>query len=75
MIFAIPIAEKVLAGLTAITAAVGDGAPTSTARAAGRADDAVDFTRTLDQLDPSAGPATPAHATHPTGNGAGPASA
>jgi len=75
MIFAIPIAEKILAGLTALTSAVGDGAPSSATHAAGRGAAAADFARTLDQLDPSAGPATPAHGAHSAGQSAGPASA
>ena len=75
MIFAIPIAEKILAGLAAITSAVGDGAPSSATRAAGRGAAAADFARTLDQLDPSASLATPTHGAHATDKSAGPSAA
>jgi len=71
MIFAIPLAEKILAGVSAIASAAGDSASTASARAATRAADTAEFGRSLDKLDRAA--ASPLrHAAHATNRAAAP---
>jgi len=69
MIFAIPLAEKVLAGLA--TVAAGAGAASSVEARKPDAADAADFAKALDRLDQN-GAAAPQHGTHAAGRSAPP---
>jgi len=68
MIAAIPIAEKILAGLATIAAGAPDATSGVDARKTGAAD-ATDFAKTLDQLDQTAAAKRPNHAAAPTVTG------
>lgn len=55
MLFAIPIAGKILAGAAASEAGAASATQTTDARKTSRAADAADFAQTVANLDPAAG--------------------
>ncbi len=72
MIFAIPLAEKVLAGLATIGANAADSAPSVETRKAGAAG-ATDFANALDGLDQTGAAANPQNGAHTAGASTAPA--
>ncbi|MGD0642381.1 MAG: hypothetical protein ABSC22_16675 [Roseiarcus sp.] len=69
MIFAVPIAGKVLAGLAASDVGAAPATQTTDPRKTGDAADAVDFTQTVDNLNQAAGAFMTQHGAHGAAKG------